>query len=453
MKILIRGGRVIDPANSMDTVQDVYLANGKVVSPFPEEEAELLIQAAGKVVCPGFIDIHMHEDPIGEDGSIYADEEKSIFHCMLRMGVTTAIGGNCGESVCHPADYLDLVDAQGTAVNVGMLAGHEHFRIYSGCTDKYAAAAPEQIRWMAAEMASALSRGCLGVSYGIRYVPGMTMEELRETAAGCRAHGGIVAAHIRSDAAEIFDAAREFLDAAAPLGVPVQISHIGSMAGFGQMDEFLALVDEYRATYPRIRCDCYPYDAFSTGIGSTTYDVGWRQRYNCGYEVVELPEGKYKGQRCTKEMFDEVRRDDPHCMTICHVMHQPEIDKAYHHESVMLGSDGTLSTGQGHPRAAGAFPRFLARYVSDSGLTLPEAIRRMTAMPAAQLGLAHKGHLAVGADADVVIFDPETIRDNATFADPLLPPTGIEHVIVNGVPALREGRVTEHRAGRSVRRG
>lgn len=452
MNILIRGGRVIDPANRTDAVQDLYIADGHISPPFAAEDAHRIIDALGRIVCPGFIDIHMHEDHLLDDGSIYADGEKSIFHCMLRMGVTSAVGGNCGESVCHPADYLDRVDAQGTAVNVAMLAGHEYFRMASGCTDRYGPATPEQIRKMDVDMENALDRGCLGVSYGIRYVPGMDMAEFSETAAGCRRQGKVIAAHIRSDADEVFDAAREFLDAAGPMGVPVQLSHIGSMAGFGQMDEFLKLVDEYRQTNGNIRCDCYPYDAYSTGIGSTTYDDGWQNRYGCGYDVVEIAEGQYKGQRCTKEIFDEVRRDFPDYMTICHVMNQPEIDKAYLHESVMLGSDGTLSSGQGHPRAAGAFPRFLAKYVGSGALTVTQAIEKMTALPARQLGLDNKGHLAVGADGDVVIFDPAAIRDNATFAQPLLAPTGIETVIVNGIPALHQGEILSHTAGRSIRK-
>jgi len=451
MNILIRGGRVIDPANHIDEIRDLYLADGHVAAPFPAEDAHRIIDATDRIVCPGFLDIHMHEDPLLADGSIFADEEKSIFHCMLRMGVTTAVGGNCGECEDHPADYLDRVDRQGVAVNVAMLAGHEYFRMKSGCTDRYGPATPEQIRFMAGEMKKALDRGCVGISYGIRYVPGMDMAELAETAAACKDRGRVIAAHIRSDAGEVYDALREYLDTAAPMGVPVQLSHIGSMAGFGQMDDFLKLVDEYRKTNPAIRCDCYPYDAYCTGIGSATYDDGWRNRYDCGYDVVEMAEGKYKGQRCTREMFEEERRENPDHMTICYVMNQPEIDRAYLHESVMLGSDGTLSTGQGHPRAAGAFPRFLSRYVSTGQLTMAQAIEKLTALPARQLGLVNKGHLAIGADADVVVFHPATIRDNATFSDPLLSPTGIDAVIVNGVVAAENSRVLEHRAGRSIR--
>lgn len=451
MKIIIRGGRLIDPANAIDSVQDVYIDGGKVVRPYPLSEAEEIIDASGRIVCPGFIDIHMHEDPVLPDGSIYCDEEKAIFACMLRMGVTTAIGGNCGESVCHPADYLDLAERQGMAVNVGMLAGHEYFRNAAGATDKYAPASEAQKEQMSREIAESLKRGCLGVSYGIRYVPGIDMDELIKSAAGCREYGGMIAAHIRSDAAEVFDAAREFLDAGVQLGVPVQISHIGSMAGFGQMEEFLRLVDSYRLTKPDILCDCYPYDAFSTGIGSTTYDEGWLDRYGCDYSVVELPEGKYKGQRCTKEIFDEVRRDHPDCKTICYVMQQEQVDMAYRHPGVCLGSDGTLSEGQGHPRAAGSFPRLIARYVKNGVITMYDAIGMMTSKPAKQLGLKNKGRLNVGADADVVIFDPEKIQDRATFAQPLLSPVGIDCVIVGGEVAAKDCVIVNAHAGKTVR--
>ena len=304
---------------------------------------------------------------------------------------------------------------------------------------------------MAREIEKSLERGCAGVSYGIRYVPGMDIQELLETAAGAAKHGKLVAAHIRDDADFVFDAAREFLDAGLRLGVPMEVSHIGSMAGFGQMEAFLGLIDSYRLLEPRIGCDCYPYAAFSTNLGSATYDEGWRERYQCGYDAVELAEGKYKGQRCTKEIFDETRRDFPACMTIFYVMRQDEVDFAYSHPGVMVGSDGTLSTGQGHPRASGAFPRVLSRYVGGGKLSLYDAIERMTAMPAKQLGLSRKGSLSLGKDADIVIFDPEKIRDTASFEDPLSPPLGIDWVFVNGVAAARGGKMVYDRAGRAVR--
>ena len=196
MKIIIKNGRLVDPANGVDRVQDLYIDGSKISAPFPENEAQRIIDAANRVVCPGFIDIHMHEDPVLPDGSIYAHEEKAVFNCMLRMGVTTAVAGNCGENEYHPADYLDLVDRQGVAVNVAMLAGHEYFRNEAGGTDRYAPVSEEIISRMARRMEESLERGCIGLSYGIRYVPGITEHELYETAKCAAKYDALIAAHI-----------------------------------------------------------------------------------------------------------------------------------------------------------------------------------------------------------------------------------------------------------------
>ena len=449
MKLLIKNGTVIDPANGEHAVRDLWVDGGRIVP--PAGTADQVLDAAGKVVCPGFVDIHMHEDPVGPDGRIEAYDETSVFACMLHMGVTTAVGGNCGENKYHPADYLDIVDRDGVPVNVAMLAGHGYFREQAGCLDRYAPADAAQRDRIAAELTKALNRGCLGVSFGIRYTPGMDDRELAAAAGSCRGRRAILAAHIRDDAANVFSAAREFLDAGMAVGGPVQVSHIGSMAGFGQMAEFLALIDAYRARNPEVFCDCYPYDAFSTTLGSATYDEGWQNRYGCDYDAVELCLEPGRGVRATEELFRKTRAEYPECVTVCHVMRQEDVDLAFRHEAVMIGSDATLNRGRGHPRACGTFPRVLSRYVKAGVLTLDDAIRRMTAMPAAQLGLRNKGHLGTGADADIVIFDPDRIGDNATFDEPLTPPSGIDAVIVNGKIVLRDGKIIDRSAGRAVR--
>ena len=453
MKTLIYGGRLIDPANKVDACLNILIEDGKISTVTHDMlNADEYINAAGKIVCPGFVDIHMHEDPVEADGKIYADEDKAIFNCMLRMGVTTAVGGNCGLSACNPADYLDLVDRDGAAVNVAMLAGHAWFREHAGATDRYGKTTPAQRAQMREEIADCLARGCFGVSYGIRYVPGLDHEELLETAAPCRDAGKMIAAHIRSDAAEVFDSAHELLDIGCDLGIKTQVSHIGSMAGFGQMNEFLQMCDEYRLDGLDVSCDCYPYYAFSTSLGSTTYDDGWMDRYGCGYDAVELCEGEYKGQRCTDEIFKKVRREMPECMTVCYVMRGDDVDLALQHPNVMLASDGIMSHGQGHPRAAGAFPRLIAQFVRSGKLSMYEAINKMTAMPANRLGLKSKGRLNVGADADIVVFDPERINDGATFSSPVLPPVGIDYVLIGGEIAAKDCRIVNGRLGTSVRK-
>ena len=446
MRTAILGGHVIDPANRVDGKLNLVMENGKIVWAGREKpDADRIIDASGLVVTPGFIDIHMHEDPVS-GGKI----RQSIFHMALSMGVTTDLGGNCGINVYDPAAYLDLVDRDGAAVNVAMMAGHEYFRKKAGAEDIYAKASDTQLDAMQAGIEKALREGCAGVSFGLRYVPGADKREFFRAAQCCRKDKKLISSHVRDDADGIFTAIAEFCEAGLQYRLPVQISHIGSMGGFGQMAEVLRQVDEYRLGGLDIAMDCYPYFAFSTRIGTPTYDPGWLDRYHCDYGVLEFCEGKYKGQRATKETFDEVRRTDPQCITVCYVMRQEDIRLAFRHPNVMLASDGLMDNGQGHPRAAGTFPRFLAEFAGKD-LTLYEAVRKMTALPAARLGLSNKGRLNVGADADITIFDPARVKDRATFPEPTLPPEGIEYVFLGGEPALGHGKLLRDDLGRSAR--
>jgi len=448
MSILIRNGLLVDPANRFCEKKNILVEKGKIAALTDEfPEADQVIDASGRVVCPGFIDIHMHEDPV-EDGRI----AHCIYHSMLRMGVTTAVGGNCGDNVYDPVEYLCLADRDGAPVNVALFAGHSYFRKRAGGLDKYAAITDAQKQKMLAGLQAAIDGGCVGISFGLRYVPGTDEAEFRAAAQLCASGRKLISAHVRDDAAYIFDAVQEVTRVGKACGVPVQISHIGSMGGFGQMEELLRQIDDERAHGLDVACDCYPYAAFSTGIGETTYDEGWLARYNCDYSACVPAEGKYKGVPCTKEIFEELRRDDPECITVCYVMQAEEVKLALRHPHVMLGSDGFIDKGQGHPRAAGCFPRFLREYVLDRGADLMDGIARMTSMPARRLGLTNKGRLNVGADADVVIFDPNRIRDNATFDEPALPPVGIDFVIIGGEIAAKDCEIVNDRLGRAIRK-
>ncbi len=449
MKTLIKNGLLIDPANQVQAYLNLLLEDGRVAAVTKDcPGADHVIDTAGRVVAPGFIDIHMHEDPV-KDGHI----EFCIFNSMLRMGVTTAVGGNCGINVYDPGKYLDLVDQEKAPVNVMMFAGHEYFRNASGATDKYSPVTETQLADMKKGLSSALEQGCVGISYGLRYVPGTDRKEFLETASCCEKEHCMISAHVRDDEDRVFGAVAEVVEAGERYGIPVQVSHIGSMGGFGQMEELLRQVAGYRANGLDVACDCYPYFAFSTRIGATTYDDGWLERYHCDYSACQLMEGKYKGQRCTPETFAEMRRDFPECITVCYVMMESDIRMAFKDPGVMVGSDGLIDNGQGHPRAAGTFPRFLAQFVREGTISLYDGIAKMTAMPAKRLGLSRKGRLNVGADADVVIFDPERITDGATFDSPMLPPSGIDYVLIGGEIAAKDCQVVREDCGRAVRRG
>jgi len=475
MRTLIKNGHVIDPANHIDACLNIVIEGEKIVDVTRETPpADRTIDASGLLVTPGFIDIHMHEDRLisGKDAEsgrpgleipsaandmstdeVVLDTEDStaIFKCELRMGVTTVLGGNCGQNKFEPSRYLDVVDRDGAAVNVALLAGHGESRQAIGHKDRYTPLTGEEMERLEKYVKKQLDSGCAGISYGIRYDPGATEEELYRMAALCVPEDKMIAAHVRDDAAAIFKSLDEFARIAVKFNLPCQVSHIGSMAGFGQMEEFLRQVDEYRMRGLRITSDCYPYEAFSTNIGAATYDDGWIERYHCDYGVLEICEGKYKGRRCTKEIFDEVRKEHPEYLTVCYVMKGADIDRALKDPGVMLCTDGTLHVGQGHPRAAGSFPRLIDQYVKKGKLSLYHAIRMMTTLPAQKLGLSRKGSLSIGADADITIFDYDHMKDLATFNEPTKPPEGIRYVLLGGKIVLKDGVITDEHCGKSIR--
>lgn len=449
MKVLIKNGRVIDPANHVDGIYHLILEDGKVAGltkTLPEGEFQV-IDATDRVVCPGFLDIHMHEAPLVD----LEDMEHSIFDCMLRMGVTTGLGGNCGENILPPKEYFQRVE-KGLPMNLALLAGHGDARAAAGYQDIYAPIDEAGIRRVKAVLEAWLEEGCFGISYGIRYVPGITMPELLETAELCRKDGLLVSAHVRDDADYIFDSVEEFLTVGRKRGVPCQVSHIGSMGGYGQMEQVLSMLEKAREEGVDVMADCYPYSAFSTRIGETTYDPGFLERYRCGYDAIVLCGGKYDGRHCTEEIFKELRKEHPETITVAHVMVPEDVALALRHPMVMLCSDGVQEQGAGHPRAAGSFPRLIAQYVKTGALSLYEAIEKMTYMPARRLGLLQKGSLGVGCDGDVVIFDPKEIEDMATFENPALPPRGIDYVLIGGTVACRDGVIVNGSLGRPLRR-
>lgn len=450
--VWIKNGRIVDPAQKLDKVADLYIEDGKVkeIREIGGEDftADLIIDADGKIVTPGFIDIHMHEDEYDEKTDTI---EESMSTSALLMGVTLDIGGNCGDNVCAPDKFLDITDRDGAPVNIGMLVGHTYLRNRDKRHDKYKSVGAEDIKKMTEQCEKFLNAGCLGVSFGVKYIPGTTWEEILPLVKLCGEKGKLVASHVRADVDGVFDASEELARMGKEGGAKVQFSHIGSMGGYGQMKELLAMIEGWRKEGIDMLADCYPYNAFSTGIGETTYDEGFLESYQADYDSILLVNGKYAGQRCTREIFDELRANAPDTGTVGYFMKEEDVDMALLSPLVMIGSDGVECDGLGHPRASGTFPRFIRNYIHTGKISMTEGIAKMTSMPAERLGLERKGNLRVGSDGDVVIFDPENICDLATYEDGQIPPAGIDWVLIAGEVAVKDGKVVNGKLGRAVR--
>ncbi|MGM0653411.1 MAG: N-acyl-D-amino-acid deacylase family protein [Bacillota bacterium] len=439
--LVISGGTVIDPVLG-EYKANLGITEGKIIkiSEAPLE-GQRIIKLNGEVVSAGFIDIHMHGGELSEHCSADVD----IFRYMALMGVTTAVGGNCGLG--DPA----IFGQTGTMlpVNYFCLAGHGDLREKSGCSDRYRGATDEEVKIMKQFLEEGLQGGALGLSFGLEYIPGTTIDELLQLSrVVARYPGKLVSAHYRYDADRSLEALAEMIIVARETNVKFQVSHLNSCTAFGQTVEGLKMLEAASRSGVDIMADAYPYDAFSTFIGSAVFDPGCFERMGAGYEQILVCEGKYSGRRCTEEIFNDLRVNDPDALVVAFVMKEDEVVETLKHPLVMIASDGFIKNGRGHPRAAGAFPRVLGRYVRERGdLDLVTAINKMTVMPAERLGLETKGRIAEGYDADITIFNKEVVEDRATFENPTEPPAGIGHVIVDGESVVENGRFTGKKTG------
>jgi N-acyl-D-amino-acid deacylase len=450
MDLAINNGLIIDPGNKIYSRLNIGISKGKIKEITQRKlSADEVIDGSGMVVSPGFIDAHMHE---GDYDKATDSFDIGIFESMLKMGVTTAIGGNCGSGPEDPIQYLDAVDRLGIPINLALMVPHDVLRRKVKAADKYLPVGTADIYVMKEQAEGWLKGGCIGISFGIRYIPGIDNEELHIISEAVVESGKIIAAHIRDDASKVIPSIVELVGVAANLGISAQISHIGSMGGYGQMDEVLAFIDYNRSKGLDIYADCYPYGAFSTCIGETTYDDGFLERYNTTYENIEIADGPYRGTRCTEELFKKLRTLAPNTITIGHVMKESDVEKALIHPGVLIGSDGFMNKGEGHPRAAGTFPRLISEYVRKRKLlSLNEAISKMTWQTAERFGIKG-GKLSMRSNADIVIFNAEEINDRATFENPTLAPKGIEYVVLDGKIAVRHGEIINRSLGRSIRK-
>lgn len=502
--LLIVNARVVDGTGSPWFASDVAVDDGRIVAMAPSlsMEAEQVIDASGRILAPGFIDVHTHVEASdsrdGLEGIPRADN-------FVLDGVTTIVTGNCGGSEIDVAAYrARLVDL---GVNVATLIGHNAVRReVMGYDDR--APTEDELAAMERLVDAAMADGAVGFSTGLLYVPGTyaSTDEVVRLARVAARHGGVYASHIREQGAQLHESVDEAVRVGREAGLPVQISHfkIKGRTRWGTIAEALERVDSWRADGVDVVIDVYPYERASTNLGVTLprwavagsaediagriADTGTRERIvtemkeklvddgypDYGYATVAsfAPEPELNGLTITEIAAQRGKSPgiDGEIETILdmmveggaagsrygasmiyHYMSTDDVDTIMRYPNASVASDGGIvafGRGQPHPRSYGTNARVLADYVRERGvLSLEEAVRRMTSLPARSFGFHDRGILRPGMVADLVVFDPENVVDRATFADPHRYSEGFDYVILNGTPVVADGAPTDARSG------
>ena len=456
-------GRKAFPAN-VRIVGDRIAKVGK----FPTLAGEEVINAAGMVVAPGFIDIHNHSD-----GAMSSDP---TLVSQVSQGITTIAVGPDGGSPWPLASYLAKLEEKPPAVNVLAFVGHATVRQLVMGKDFNRAATPKEIAEMSKLVDQAMREGAVGISTGLEYDVGhpSSSEEVIELAKVAARYGGIYMSHIRDEADEVMSALSEAILIGREARIPVQISHIklGTVGVWGQADRAIELINSARHSGVDITADCYPYDAWSStitvlipsrrhedpiAVKRGLDDVGGAGNVlvtNCkahrDYETKTLEEIAREQKVSAVDVYMRIVKDGG-ASVVCRSMKESDIEAFYRQPWVMVASDG--QAGGRHPRGAGTFTRVLGLFVREKKwLTLEDAVRKMTAAPASRLGLTDRGVIREGMKADIVIFNPKLVIDRSTFKEPTLLSTGIDRVYVNGESVWEQNKTTGRLPGSVIKK-
>jgi len=449
--VVIEGGRVMDPETGLDGIRNVGIRDGKIarISPEPLSGARV-IHSAGLVVAPGFIDLHQHGQELASQRVKAFDGVTTALEMEIGVpDVASFLKGKQGKSLINYGTTASHVAARalvfGTPLNPGVTGPHagipEILPKSGPATDK--PATPEQISKIEQRLQQELQAGALGVGMGIQYTPGATRLEVIDIFRFAAQDKVPVYTHLRSfghgEPGSAIESVEEVIGATAISGAPLHIVHINSTCLRDTLD-CLSLIDGARARGLDVTTEAYPYIAGMTQINSALFNPGWREKLGIEYRDLVLPN---TGEHLTKERFEELHKSSVPQDVLIFANTQAMVDATIPNPLIMIASDGA----DGHPRNAGCYSRVLAQYVREKKtLPLMEALRKMTLMPAQMLErstlAAHqKGRLQEGADADIVVFDPETITDRATFERPMAPSKGVRELLVSGTVVIDEGKL------------
>lgn len=448
LDMVLSGGWIIDPERMEMRPGGLGVKDGKIACVLgvgEAPEAAEVVDLKGAAVAPGFIDVHAHLDGHRECGKR-----------SLLQGITTSFGGNCGLS---PIDIEAFFDSQrdGYYVNQCEFVGHSFsLREAVGLWDTHRAADAGQMALMEQLARRALDAGAWGVSFGLDYCPGCAFREVQALGRLTAEYGRISPIHTRLftmyDMYSISEAARLALET----GVQVQVSHLVYQYPMTELlDDAFEMIEFAQARGAHICCDSGMYTDFAAPLGSASFDLENMEACDWKFSDLLVSTGDFKGWRLTEALYHKLRREAPQTEVVCFSGEASSVPHAFRRDYVMISTDaGVYLPGQGHPQAAASFPMFFRVMAREKKLmSWPEAVRRATLLPAETMGLKNKGRLRVGADADLVVFDPQTIAERATFIEaPDAPPAGIHRVIVNGRTAVIDNQIINDRLGRIIKR-
>ena len=472
--ILIQHAQLIDGTGIPARRADVRVAGDAIVAvadSLSPQSGERVIDAAGKVVAPGFIDMHSHADR-GLD-------EMPDASTQVLQGITTAVVGQDGGSELPIADFFERLARLRPAINYATAVGHGTVRKAVMGGDYKRAATAAEIETMKALVDRGMQDGAIGLSSGLEYDPGFysKTDELVALGAVVAKYGGYYMSHVRNENEGAFASWREAIEIGRRNRIPVEISHIklGVKPVWGRAAEGLKILEDARREGVKVMADWYPYTYWQSSmyvlIETRDFEsrAAWEKGLNDiggagnvlitsyrpdaslnGKTLAEIAEAR--GKDAVTTAIEMMREAGPGTGVIATSMSEDDLTTFVKSPLVLICSDGSL-TGR-HPRGYGTFPRVLARYVRDlEAIALPDAVAKMTGRSAAQLGMPDRGVVAVGKKADLTIFDPAAIQDRGVPGNAAQPPIGISHVIVNGEIVLDYGRMTSARPGRALRRG